>query len=121
MDMPQKELDAIAAERAKIFTPKWFADLFGARLGYGDTFWLGNFGVLIFVVPMTTLAVGLLYARAPDGVIPFIRILAAAMGIWLLGVTQALVRIGPKGGWPIFGILWTVGAAITALLGALQL
>jgi len=120
-DMPQEELDAIIAERAKIFTPQWFGDLFGARLGYGDTFWLGNFGVLLFVVPAVTLIAGLLYAQAPGVMVPFLQIVVAAYALWLLGVLLAQIRIGPKGGWAVFGVIWTAGAALSALLTALKL
>ena len=120
-DMPQEELDAIIAERAKIFTPQWFADIFGGRLGYGDTFWLGNFGVLMFVVPAATLIAGILYAQAPGVMMPFLQIVVAAYALWLLGVLFAQIRIGPKGGWPIFGVIWTAGAALAALITALKL
>lgn len=120
-DLTRKELEAIEAERAKIFTPQWFGDLLGGRLGFGDSYWLGNFGVLMFAVPAVVLIAGLLYAQAPGAMIPFLRAVAVIYAAWLLGVLRALFRIGPKGGWPIFGMIWTAGVAIASLITAIQI
>lgn len=120
-DTPQTELDKIVAERTKIFTPQWFKDLLGAHLGFGDTYWLGNFGVLMFVVPAATLIAGLFYAEAPGVMMPFLRLVSVAMGLWLIGVAQALVRLRPRDGWSIFGVIWTAGAAIACLITAATL
>ncbi len=124
-DMPEKQLEEIAAERARIFTPQWFADLFGARLGYGDTFWLGNYGVLMFAVPAVVLIAGLLYAQSPAAMMPFLKIFAVALGLWRLGILQALVRLRQRvaagGAWVVIGMLWTAGEALAAFITAARL
>ncbi|KQB11864.1 hypothetical protein H9N28_11795 [Rhodobacter capsulatus] len=120
-ELNEKQLAALARERAKIFTPGWFADLVSARLGFGDTFWLGLFGVLLFVVPAVVLIGGLLYAQAPGALMPFFRITAGLYGLWTLGVLQALLRIGARGGYPMAGLVVTAGIALSGLYTAVTL
>lgn len=120
-ELTQKQLEALAAERAKIFTLGWFANLFGARLGFGDTFWLGLFGVMLFVVPAVVLIGGLLYAEAPGAMMPFFRLAAGLYTVWTLGVLQALVRLGARGGYPIAGLIVTAGIALGGLYTAITL
>ncbi|ETD81830.1 hypothetical protein ACTTAL_06150 [Rhodobacter capsulatus] len=120
-ELNEKQLAALAVERAKIFTPGWFADLFGARLGFGDTFWLGLFGVMLFVVPAVVLLGGLIYAQAPGGLRPFFRLVAGLYGLWTLGVLQALLRIGVRGGYPVAGLVLTAGIALCGLGTAVML
>lgn len=124
-DLSPDQLEKIQSERAKIFSRPWFADLLSGRLGFGDTFWLGNYGVLLFVVPVVVLISGLFYAQAPDGLMPFLRIVGGAMGLWRVCVLRALLitrgRTEARGVWPIIGLLWTLGEAVTALWYALTL
>lgn len=120
-ELSERELAELAKERAKIFSPQWFANLFGARLGFGDTFWLGNYGMLLFFVPVLVLISGVLYAQSAGAMMSFMRVFAASMGVWRLGILQALVRIGPRGPWPIAGVLWTAGEALTAFITAARL
>ena len=120
MDMPQKELDAIAAERAKIFTPKWFARLLSGRLSPGDTFWLGNYGILLWVVPALVMLAMILAMSNPVAMLPTLQAFAGIMGIYRVAILRALIAAtvstpGPKG-WRITGILWTMAEA-AGLLG----
>ena len=120
MDMPQKELDAIAAERAKIFTPKWFARLLSGRLSPGDTFWLGNYGILLWVVPALVMLAMILAMSNPVAMLPTLQAFAGIMGIYRVAILRALFAAtvstpGPKG-WRITGILWTMAEA-AGLLG----
>lgn len=110
-DMPQAELDEILAERQKIFTPKWFVSLVSGRLSPGDTFWLGNYGVLLFVVPTVVLLAMLLAIAVPGQMAPILYAIALLAGLYRVAILRALISAsvstpGPKG-WRITGILWT--------------
>lgn len=122
-DPTPEQISQIQSDRAKIFSSGWFADLLSGRLGFGDTFWLGNYGVLLFVVPAVVLISGLLYAQAPGGLLPFLRIVGGAMGLWRVCILRALLtvrrRTGARGAWPVVGLLWTLGEAVSALWYAL--
>lgn len=111
-DPTQAELDRILDQRARIFTPGWFRDLIAARLGFGDTFWLGGYGILLALVPLVVLISGLIYAQAPEGVTPFLRGVVGVFGLWRIVILQALLRRGPRGVWPVIGILWLLGEAL---------
>ena len=129
-DLPQGELDRIARDRARIFTPAWFADLLAGRLGPGDSFWLGNFGVLIGVVPALTLVAGLVHAIRPEALAGFLLAATfAAMAVWQALVLRALLRVRGRGrvegrarqqapgGWVMAGLVWT-GLVMLACAGA---
>lgn len=124
-ELTEREIEKIEAERAKIFTAPWFRDLVAGRLGLGDTFWIGNYGVLLGVVPLVVLISGLLYAQLPDLLTPFLRLFAAALGLWRLvtlrALAQARTRLAARGAWPIVGLIWTLGEAITAFAYAATL
>ncbi|MFC5737078.1 hypothetical protein [Sinirhodobacter huangdaonensis] len=124
-ELTEREIEKIEAERAKIFTAPWFRDLVAGRLGLGDTFWIGNYGVLLGVVPLVVLISGLLYAQLPDLLTPFLRLFAAALGLWRLVTLRALARartrLAARGAWPIAGLIWTLGEAITAVVYAATL
>jgi hypothetical protein len=67
--------------RHAYFTPAWFLRLLGGRLGLGDTFWIGNFGVLLIFVPgFFAIFSILLMAGANPSVIPIVG------GLWCLGM-----------------------------------
>lgn len=124
-ELTEREIEKIEAERAKIFTAPWFRDLVAGRLGLGDTFWIGNYGVLLGVVPLVVLISGLLYAQLPDLLTPFLRLFAAALGLWRLVTLRALARartrLAARGAWPIVGLIWTLGEAIIAVVYAATL
>ncbi|MBD3804446.1 hypothetical protein BMG00_10955 [Thioclava marina] len=121
-DMPQSELDAIQAERAKFFTPRWFGDLFAGRLSPGDTFWVGNYGPAMVVVPALVLIALFTAMASPGHLGPLFGGTAILAGLYriavLIGLFRSVARTpGPKG-WRIFGLLWTVfEAAILIWLG----
>jgi len=119
-ELTPREIEKIEAERAKIFTAPWFRDLVAGRLGLGDTFWIGNYGVLLGVVPVVVLISGLLYAQLPDLLTPFLRLFTLALGLWRLITLRALAkaraRLAARGAWPIVGLIWTLGEAITAFV-----
>lgn len=124
-DLNQNALQDLARERAKIFTPQWFIDLFAGRLGFGDTFWLGNYGVLMFIVPMVVLISGLFYAQSAPAMLSFLRVFAALFGLWSLAIAAALWRakgrLGRIGGWGWAGLVWTAGTAVYAFFTAATL
>ncbi len=118
-DMPQSQLDAIEAERAKIFTPQWFGRLFSGRLAPGDTFWVGNYGILLWVVPALVMLMFFVAKFAPGALAPVVTGSLALLGLYRVAVLRALIAStlstpGPKG-WRWFGVLWTAAEA-TALL-----
>ena len=117
-ELNKKQLETLAVERAKIFTPGWFGDLVSGRLGFGDTFWLGLFGVLLFVVPAVVLLAGLVYALATPATVPFLRLVSGLYGIWTALVLRGLWRTGAHGGWPMAGLATTACLAAGALFGA---
>ncbi|KFE34155.1 hypothetical protein [Thioclava atlantica] len=111
-DMPQDEFDAIQAERAKFFTPRWFADLFAGRLSPGDTFWAGNYGPAMLVVPLLVLIALFTAKIAPGHLGPLFGGTAILAGIYRIAVLSGLFRSvrrasGPKG-WARIGIAWTI-------------
>ena len=119
-DIPQHELDDIAEEREKIFTPDWFKSLFAGRLAPGDTFWLGNYGVGLFVVPTIVMLALLLAMMAPASMGTVLGAVAGLFGVYRLAILRALVTAsratpGPKG-WRITGIVVTLIEGL-ALLG----
>ena len=111
-ELSEKQLQDLVRERGKIFSPDWFADLSAARLGFGDTFWLGNYGVLLFVVPAMVLLGGVLYAQAPGALVPVLRALIFGLGLWRVVVLQALARQNRRSAWPVVGVLWTATEAL---------
>lgn len=120
-ELNEEQLAALEHERAQIFTPRWFGDLLTARLGFGDTFWLGHFGVLLFVMPAAVLVGGLLYAEAEAALMPFLRIVTGIYGLWVLAVLRAMVLRAGRGGWPVTGYVLSVVIAAAALYTAATL
>ena len=120
LDTPQNELDAINAERAKFFTREWFARLFSGRLTPGDTFWLGNYGTLLWVVPGLMLLAMMLAIAVKTAMLPILAGIGMLIGVYRLAVARALVLAtlrtpGPKG-WRWFGVLWTLTEAAALIL-----
>lgn len=119
----EDELHDIAETRAGYFSPRWFADLFGARLGFGDTFWIGNFGVLLFIVPLAIFASLMMAYVSPYALEMLYKSVAGALALYRIAVFQAVLRTGGQSaaplGWRFAGIgltaLWTVAEIMVAL------
>ncbi|KPP93792.1 MAG: Triose-phosphate Transporter family [Rhodobacteraceae bacterium HLUCCA08] len=116
-DPPVNEFDDLARpadDRRDIFRPAWFGRLLRARLGLGDTFWIGNIGVALVFVPVTVL-VGVLASlvlsdRALDLVLAALLVGLCAYQIVLTRAVWIVARRTPEvGSWR-----W-VGLALTAL------
>ena len=118
----ETELETIAETRARYFTPRWFAELLAGRLGFGDTFWIGNYGVQLFTVPAMVLVSGLIVALAPNALNTFLGGLFAASALWQALLLRALFKVSARtkarGGWAIAGFILTAISLIVALLGA---
>lgn len=119
LDTPQKELDAINEERAKFFTAEWLTRLFSGRLTPGDTFWLGNYGTLLWIVPGLMLLAMVLAISAQTAMVPILAGIGILIGVFRLAVLRALVATtlatpGPKG-WRWFGVIWTLGEALALM------
>lgn len=118
-DTPQSELDAIYAERAKFFSAQWFARLFSGGLTPGDTFWLGNYGVLLWVVPGLMLLAMMLAIAAQTAMVPVLAGIGILIGLYRLAVLRGLVRAtlrtpGPAG-WRWVGVLWTLAEGLALI------
>ncbi len=122
-DTPQAELDAIRAQRAAHFTRAWFADLLKGRLSFGDTFWMGNYGALLFVVPAVVLLAYILRVSTVSAMAPTLGAIAGLAGLYRLSLARALILVGRKTGllgWPLIGLLWTLGEAAALFHSALK-
>ena len=119
-DTPQSALDAIRAERTRIFSRQWFRDLLAGRLGPGDTFWLGNYGTAMVIVPLVMLLAMILAISAPAAMPSTLAAIAALVGLYRITILRALVvttraAAGPNG-WRWTGVVWT-GIEAALLLG----
>ncbi len=115
-----QELRAIHAARHRSFTPRWFAALFGGRLGVGETFWMGNLGVALVVVPVAlVILLLLLRVDAVGAASAFKSELALLLGLYRAALLRGLwasFRASPlRDGWG-----WT-GLALTAAIMATEL
>ena len=121
-NLSQSELDAIHAERAKFFTPTWFGDLFAGRLPPGDTFWIGNYGPALIVVPLLVIVALFTAMSAPGHLGALFGIVALVVGLYRLVILSGLLRSvrrtpGPKA-WRWIGLFWTLlEAALLIWLG----
>lgn len=123
-DIPQAALDAIQQERAGYFTRAWFGQLVSGRLTPGDTFWMGNYGALLFVVPAVVMLAYILRISTENAMAPVLGAIAGVVGLYRLAIARALTASsfshqGPKG-WRITGILWTLGEAAALFHTALK-
>lgn len=118
---PSPDLGLIMAERRRYFTPSWFADLLSARLGLGDTFWIGNYGTALIFVPMGMLLVlpGRL-VLPPAGATWLIALWFALVALFFLALTVAMLRLALRtpaaGGWRWLGVVLTASNAVSAAL-----
>ena len=86
-----QELRAIHAARHRSFTPRWFAALFGGRLGVGETFWMGNLGVALVVVPVAlVILLLLLRVDAVGAASAFKSELALLLGLYRAALLRGL-------------------------------
>ena len=117
----ETELEEIAETRARYFSLRWFKELLSGQLGFGDTFWLGNYGVQLFTVPALMLVVGLIVASAPGALNGFLGGVFAASAVWqallLLALFKVRARTSARGGWVLAGLLLTAVSCLIALLG----
>ncbi|MFI0396318.1 hypothetical protein [Paracoccus jiaweipingae] len=102
---PDPRFATLQSDRARYFTPRWFAELLSARLSLGDTFWIGNFGTALLIVPVTIILLLL-----PQMVAIPPRAQTALLGLWLavlcgfalfllVAVTRVALRTPSVGGW----------------------
>ena len=109
-DMPQKELDAIEAERAKLFTSPWFGDLIHGRLGFGETFWMGFWVLPLIAVPVVVLLPYWLSFQSPAAMSVWLLSFYVLLAIWFGAMLRALLisraATGARGGYVIAGIGW---------------
>ena len=118
------QLEAIADDRRRQFRGGWFARLLSGALSVSDTFWLGNLGPALVMVPLGVIGVMLLELAAPGAVAGFLRAVIALVGLYQLALARALWlalrRTKAKGGarvWGWVGLLLTMVLVIT--LGSL--
>ncbi|RYG93044.1 hypothetical protein EU803_02755 [Loktanella sp. IMCC34160] len=100
-------------ERRRIFSPGWFQDLLAGRLGLGDTFWIGNYGVgLIFVPAAVLLPMLPQLALGPRALTLSSGFLTAGLTLYLAALTRAVfirARATPQvGGWRWVGVAFTL-------------
>lgn len=101
---------AIAAERQRYFTPRWFMELLTARLSLGDTFWIGSYGTLLVIVPLgTALLLIAQWVLSPgqfryvtNGTVTVMALYHAAL---LTAVVRTALRAPQVGGWRWLGVL----------------
>jgi hypothetical protein len=120
-----EDLTAVALERRKIFRPEWFRDLLAARLGLGDTFWIGNYGVALVFVPLFffigLVAPAFFGQQAYAFLYPSFAGLSAIYQFCLIRAVFICARRTPEvGGWRWVGVAFTVlNFATSALLALL--
>lgn len=118
------DLTAVAIDRQKVFRPAWFRDLLGARLGLGDTFWIGNIGVGLVFVPLFFVIslVAQSLADAPVAAVLF-PVFASFMALYHLLLTRAVFlcarRTPVVGGWRWVGVAVTFANFATSTAWAL--
>lgn len=121
------DLSKTLEERRRIFTPGWFGDLLAGRLGLGDTFWIGNYGVGLIFVPVMVLLPLLLQVILGPGAFPLSSgILTAGLTLYLAALTRAVLiraRATPRvGGWRWVGVVFTLcHCALSGLLTSIFL
>lgn len=98
-----EELAAIYAARSQMFRPRWLRRLIAARLGLGETFWGGHYGMQLVLMPVWLLLVVVAPAVFPSAGNALWAGFFLIQTLWSVAVTQAVWRIAPKarvdGGW----------------------
>lgn len=120
---PEPQPDPAAPTPPAYFTQRWFADLLGARLSLGDTFWAGLFGTALFFVPagfvLTFIAA---VVSGPAGQALVSGLFAAVMAVFHIMLATAVFRTARRtphvGVWRWLGVVFAIAnaAAITVLV-----
>jgi len=110
--------DEIWQQRNEIFRPQWFACLFGAKLGLGDTFWIGHFGLQLMMVPFGLVLYVIAYVVNQDRAEAVFYPFSILQLILSIAVFQAVVRVAWRmrqaGKWPWLAILFSGLNVVTA-------
>lgn len=118
------DLTKTTEDRRRIFTPDWFRDLLGARLGLGDTFWIGNYGVALLYVPFVALVPVILWGvgLSERGVNIYQGVIWSLITLYMLALSRAVFmtarRTPQVGGWRWVGVALTVANVLIAAMGA---
>lgn len=111
-----EELAAIHSERNRYASGAGLRRLFGARMAFGDTFWVGNFGVLLVVVPAGFLIALFAQMQSPTGAMAVLTLFGLAYGIYQLALLPALIRTAKTSGAHL--MLRVLGVGLTLGSGA---
>lgn len=120
--MENKDLEQVIDQRREIFRPAWFKKLLAGKLGLGDTFWIGNFGIALVFVPILFLFATVLLAFASDDALLnlSLAIVSALMTIYYTLLVRAVFRAAKRtpevGGWRWVGVGYTALQVIIAML-----
>jgi hypothetical protein len=120
------DLERSLDERRKYFSPDWFRKLLKAELSLGDTFWIGNFGILLFVVPLQVLV--LIMLLGSDVGAGFVRgwqiFFWTVNALYFLALARAVfitARSTPEvGKWRWVGVTYTALAGLITTLVSLS-
>lgn len=111
--MDQSELDAIQAERRAFFTPAWFGRLLRGALPLGDTFWIGNYGVGLALLPVGVVIFVATALIAPEAAPRALSGLFFCVGLYHLALLRAVWIAGERP--PKAGIWRWIARALTLL------
>jgi hypothetical protein len=119
------ELTRSSQDRRRYFTRAWIRSMLQGREGLGDTFWVGNFGMLLIIVPLAALVPVLLsgVGMGPGLLIPLQGLFLALVGLYFVGLGRAVfivARRTPQAGpWRWVGLAYTLAQAALCLVGAM--
>ena len=118
------EIDRTLEDRARHFTPRWFARLLRGDLSLADTFWTGMFGPLLVLVPVMVLIAMLSKGVDPAAAMPVFSALLAGVGIYWAAVTRAVIVTAwaspGAGGWRWAAIAFAVVMTLGAIWGGIR-
>ncbi|PIE13789.1 MAG: hypothetical protein CSA70_03480 [Rhodobacterales bacterium] len=110
--------EEIWEQRAQVFRPAWFGRLFGARLGLGDTFWIGHFGLQLLVVPLGLVFYSIALVVMPDRPEAVFGPFSIFQVLLSLAVFQAVIRVAWRvrgtGIWPWIAMLFSAANVYVA-------
>lgn len=119
----RRTLERIQQERAQYFTPRWFGRLLAAKLSLPDSFWIGLFGPLLAVVPVTMVLATLAMWVDPAAGRPVLSGLTALLGLYWGLVARAVLiaaRRSPQaGGWRWAAVIVAMILAALALVSGI--
>ncbi|WP_417247995.1 hypothetical protein [Celeribacter sp.] len=116
-DLTPDDMEAIAKERQRFMTRRFWVSLLKGQEPLGDTFWAGNYLAALYFLPV------MIFLLALGSFVPALSVLLSMsfviFGIYILGVARAVAVAKPKGqavkGWRIVGVTWTLLNAATLL------